>query len=192
MSVPKKNLMNREELFKEFPRLETKRCRLREVTLDCAADLFRIRSDPEGARYGPDPWESPSRAEERIREWHKWFAEREDIPWGIFLKDKNQLIGHIKYAYIRQYLGMLGYHLDAHFWGRGIMTEVLQAVISFLYERTDAYRLQATIHKDHAASIRLAEKVGFKREGLLRGRAYWHGRFCDLYMYAILRGEQAE
>ena len=38
-------------------------------------------------------------------------------------------------------------------------------------------------------ALRVLEKVGFKREGLLRGRAYWHEKFCDLYMYAMLRGE---
>jgi ribosomal-protein-alanine N-acetyltransferase len=182
--------MDRETLFKVFPRIETERCELREVMLDHADDLFRIRSNPEGARYGPDPWDHPRRAELRIREWHKWFLEKEDIPWGIFLRGQNQLVGHIKYAYMRQYLGMLGYHLGAEFWSKGIMTEVLRAVVHFLYEKTDAHRLQATVHRDHAASIRVLEKVGFKREGLLRGRAHWHNRFCDLYMYALLREEQ--
>ena len=84
---------------------------------------------------------------------------------------------------------MLGYHLDVDYWNKGIMTEVLGAVVRFLYERTDAHRLQATVHAEHRASIRVLEKVGFRREGVLRGRAYWHGRFCDLYMYALLRGE---
>ena len=182
--------MNRNTLFREFPCLQTERCELREVTLDSADDLFRIRSHTEGARYGPDPWDDPKEAEVRIREWHKWFIDKEDIPWGIFERGKNQLIGHIKYAYVRQYLGMLGYHLDAAFWNKGIMTEVLSAVVTFLYEKTDVHRLQATVHKDHAASGRVLEKIGFKREGLLRGRAYWHDRFCDLYMYALLRGEQ--
>lgn len=182
--------MDREALFMAFPVLETERCDLREVPLSSAGDLFRIRSDPEGARLGPDPWTDPKQAEDRILEWHKWFAAKEDVPWGIFMKGEDRLIGHIKYAYMRQYLGMIGYHLDIEFWNRGIATEVLRAVVRFLYERTDAHRLQATVHSEHAASMRVLEKVGFKREGLLRGRAYWHGRFCDLYMYAVLRGEE--
>jgi ribosomal-protein-alanine N-acetyltransferase len=182
--------MDRDSLFSSFPGLETERCDLRKVPLTCAPDLFRIRSNPEGARYGPDPWAEPKQAEIRIREWHEWFLAKEDIPWGIFLRGQERLIGHIKYAYMRQYLGMLGYHLDVEFWNRGIMTEVLKAVVRFLYGQTEAYRLQATVHPEHAASIRVLERVGFKREGLLRGRAYWHGHFLDLYMYALLRGEQ--
>ena len=181
--------MDREALFKVFPCLETERLELREVALEHAEDLFRVRSQPDGARYGPDPWNDPKQAENRIRQWHKWFLEKEDIPWGIFLRGRNRLIGHLKYAYVRQYLGMLGYHLDVEYWNKGIMTEALRAVAGFLYDQTDAYRLQATVHKDHEASMRVIEKVGFRREGLLRGRAHWHGLFCDLYMYALLRGE---
>lgn len=188
MSDPRP-VMDREALFTTFPRLETERLELREVTLRHAGDLLRVRSQPEGARYGPDPWQDQGRAESVIRQWHKWFLDKEDIPWGIFFRGQDRLIGHLKYAYMRQYLGMLGYHLDLEHWNKGIMTEALRAVISFLYTRTDAYRLQATVHKDHEASIHLLEKLGFKREGLLRGRAYWHGCFCDLYMYALLRGE---
>ncbi len=187
---PSNPQMDRDALFSSFPRLETERCELHEVPLACSRDLFRIRSNPEGARLGPDPWTDPKQAESRIREWHAWFQAKEDIPWGIFLRGKERLIGHIKYAYMRQYLGMLGYHLDVEFWHQGIMTEVLRAVVGFLYEKTDAYRLQATVHRDHAASMRVLEKVGFRREGLLRGKAYWHGQFVDLYMYSLLRGEQ--
>jgi ribosomal-protein-alanine N-acetyltransferase len=182
-------VMDRDALFATFPHIETERLELREVTLEHAEDLFRIRSQPDGARYGPDPWKDQRQAEKVIRQWHKWFLDKEDIPWGIFLRGRNRLIGHLKYAYMRQYLGMLGYHLDMEHWNKGIMTEALRAVIKYLYTQTDAYRLQATVHKDHDVSIRLLEKVGFRREGLLRGRAHWHGRFCDLYMYALLRGE---
>ncbi len=182
--------MDREALFKEFPILRTERCELREVTLNDADDLFRVRSQPEGAVYGPAPWEHRRQAEAVIRDWHKWFVEKEDVPWGVFLRDEDRLIGHFKYAYVRQYLGMIGYHLDVEYWNRGLMTELLCAVVGFLFDRTDVYRLQATVHKDNEASGRVLEKVGFRCEGLLRGRVHWQGRFCDLRMYAVLRGEQ--
>lgn len=187
---PGRKLMDRDALFREFPRLETERCELREVSPDHAGDLFRMRSNPEGARYGPDPWTEPALASKRITEWREWFLRREDIPWGILLRAEDRLIGHVKYAYIRQYLGMIGYHLDEAYWNQGLMTEVLREVVRFLYDETDAHRLQATVHSEHEASMRVLEKVGFRREGLLRGRAFWNGRFCDLYMYAMLRGEQ--
>lgn len=187
-----RQLMDRDSLFSSFPTLETERCELREVPLTCADNLFRIRSNPRGARLGPDAWSDPNQAKDRIGEWHKWFLAKEDIPWGIFLRGEDQLIGHIKYAYIRQYLGMIGYHLDVDFWNRGIMTEVLNTVTRFLFERTDVHRLQATVHCEHKASIRVLEKRGFTCEGLLRGRAYWQGEFCDLYMYSVLRCEQPD
>jgi ribosomal-protein-alanine N-acetyltransferase len=190
--MTQEKLMNRDTLFASFPSLETERCLLREVPLSCAGDLHRIRSNMEGARFGPEPWSDLQKAENKIREWHKWFLDKEDIPWGIFLRDSNQFIGQIKYAYIRQYLGMLGYHLDIEFWNKGLMTEVLGEVVRFLFEKTDAHRLQATVHHKHEASIRVLEKVGFRREGLLRGRVFWHGEFSDLFMYSMLRSDRTE
>jgi ribosomal-protein-alanine N-acetyltransferase len=167
--------MHRDALFESFPVIETERCLLKEVPLACADDLFRIRSNPEGARLGPDAWADLKQAERRIREWHKWFLAREDVPWGIFLRGQDRLIGHIKYAYVRQYLGMLGYHLDMEYWNKGIMTEVLGAVVRFLYDRTDAYRLQATVHTEHRASVRVrahrASGLGSRtREGRIQTR----------------------
>jgi len=182
--------MERDALFKKFPYLKTERCDLQEVSLDCADDLFRIRSNPLGAHYISSAWDDPLKAENRIREWHKWFLDKEDITWGIFLHGNTRLIGYIKYAYRRQYLGMIGYHLDVEYWNKGIMTEVLKGVVRFLYDRTDAHRLQATVHCNHKSTGQVLRKLGFKKEGLLRGRAFWHGRFCDLYMYSLLRGEQ--
>ncbi|MBU1702639.1 MAG: GNAT family N-acetyltransferase [Candidatus Eisenbacteria bacterium] len=48
---------------------------------------------------------------------------------------------------------MIGYHLDVDFWNKGIMTEVLGAVVRFLYVKADAHRLQATVCNDHQASF---------------------------------------
>ena len=81
--------MNRDALFRLFPALDTNCYDLREVPLSSADDLFRIRSHPEGVRLGPDAWTDLKLAEHRIREWHKWFSAKEDVPWDIFLRGEE-------------------------------------------------------------------------------------------------------
>ena len=102
-------LMNRDVMFQSFPFIETERCILQETSLSNAEDLFRIRSNVNGARFGPAPWSKLKQAEDCIREWHAWFHKKEDIPWGIYLRSDNRFIGHIRYAYIRPYLGRIGF-----------------------------------------------------------------------------------
>ena len=176
-------------LFAEFPVIETERLRLDRIKLSDAEQLLQVRGSIEGARYGPEAWTDIAFVREKIASYHRAFDKKEDIMWGLFLRDSGRLIGHFNYCYNRRYLGSIGYHTAEDCWRQGYATETLRAALNFLYERTDAHRLQATVHRDHIVSMRLLEKFGFVKEGLLRHRVWWQGRFCDLWMYSLLRGE---
>jgi ribosomal-protein-alanine N-acetyltransferase len=180
-SMPKQK-QTRDELFAKFPILETERLVLKEIKPEHAEDLLKVRGDIDGAKYGPAPWTDLQYVKKRINDFHQDFMNKEGILWGVFYKGGNQLIGHFRYSYLRQYLGMIGYHFGVEHWNKGIGTEVLRYVLDYLYINTDAHRIQATVHKGNFASMRILEKVGFRNEGLLRDRAFWQDKFCDLYM----------
>ncbi|MGP0000749.1 MAG: GNAT family N-acetyltransferase [Acetobacteraceae bacterium] len=70
----------------------------------------------------------------------------------------------------------LGYALDQPFWGRGIATEAACAARNWAFATLDFDRLASFIRPDNARSIRVAEKLGASREGMvdLRGsQAEW-------------------
>jgi RimJ/RimL family protein N-acetyltransferase len=70
--------------------------------------------------------------------------------------------------------------------GKGIMTEVVNMMVRYLFEAKQMNRIRLVIHPDNAASRRLAEKCGFKHEGTARGAWYNKGRHNDVEIYSIL------
>jgi ribosomal-protein-alanine N-acetyltransferase len=48
-------------------------------------------------------------------------------------------------------------------------------------------RIEATVIPENKPSLRVLEKAGFVKEGLLREQKLLHGKFCDAYMYALLK-----
>ena len=81
----------------------------------------------------------------------------------------------------------LGYSGVAGFAGQGYMTETLQLVLRDAFMRLKLHRLEANIQPGNAASLRLAERCGFEREGFSPRYLKVGGRWCDHERWAIRR-----
>lgn len=81
----------------------------------------------------------------------------------------------------------IGYWLGEELWGRGIATEALQAVTREAFTRYDLTRIYAVPFADHHASIRVLEKAGYVREGLMRHSAIKDGKVRDQALYATYK-----
>lgn len=88
----------------------------------------------------------------------------------------------------------LGYVLARSYWGKGCMTEVCAAVIEFLFSSNPpTFRIEAVCDLENVASSRVMEKLGMKREGVLR--AYMmHLNVSpmprDVYVYSLVQDDQ--
>jgi ribosomal-protein-alanine N-acetyltransferase len=83
-------------------------------------------------------------------------------------------------------VGEIGYLLDPRARGRGAMTRAVRLMVAWAFAELDIVRVQAFVSPDNAGSIRLLERLGFAREGLLRS---FRGPGADRVAYAILPGE---
>lgn len=83
----------------------------------------------------------------------------------------------------------IGYWLGRRFWGRGITPVAVNAVVRYAFETLGLIRLEAHIFARNQQSARVLEKVGFKREGLLRQASMKEGEALDNVLYALLRDE---
>ncbi len=83
----------------------------------------------------------------------------------------------------------IGYWLGRAFWGNGIMTTVLKHFADYAMPRFRLHRLQAQAYSDNPASMRVLEKAGFEREGVLRCSIFKRGELLDSVMYARVRRE---
>jgi RimJ/RimL family protein N-acetyltransferase len=81
----------------------------------------------------------------------------------------------------------IGYWLGEAFWGRGITTDALRAVTAEAFTQFDITRLYAVPFADHVASVRVLEKAGYVREGLLRQSAIKDGKIRDQCLFAAYK-----
>ena len=113
---------------------------------------------------------------------HKWFF--------IEKKDGNK-IGVISYFAVRKLLE-IGYALIPSERGKGYCTETVKIMVDYLFLSKEIVRIQARTEVRNAASQRVLEKVGFKKEGTIRKSYFVRGQWRDQYLYSILREEWKE
>ena len=109
--------------------------------------------------------------------------------FGI-LRDGN-LVGVVGYLPIDRVnrVGEIGYWLAERAQGQGVMTASCRFAARYGFLTLDLNRIQIAAGIDNAASRAIPERLGFKLEGILRGRENLYGRFIDHAMYAQLRSE---
>ena len=79
---------------------------------------------------------------------------------------------------------IIGYWLSEELWGRGIMPEAVKLMTNYVFTHFDFIRVQASVYSKNPASMRVLEKAGFRREGLLRSYLRINGIWQDHYLYA--------
>jgi len=83
--------------------------------------------------------------------------------------------------------GSIGYWSVREMRGRGIMTRAARTLCRHAFEHLDIARLELTADPDNTASLRVAAKVGFQREGVLRSHlAHPDGHRRDSVMFSLL------
>ena len=183
-----------QENIKEFPELKTSRCLLIKPQLDHAPDLFEIYGDKETMQYMQRKEVCSIQAcKEIIRSWKKDFKNREGIRWGIFQKAApEKLIGTIALHYwSKKHKSIeIGADLNKNYAGLGIISEVTETVISFAFNYFDINRLELRCDPRNTPAVKIAEKLGFKKEGVLREAVYVEGKgFMDEAVFSLLKKE---
>lgn len=83
----------------------------------------------------------------------------------------------------------VGFWIGREHWGLGYATEAGQAVLRFAFETLGLNRVHAHHMVRNPASGRVLEKLGLRREGLLRQRVRKWGVYEDVILCAILRSD---
>ncbi len=81
----------------------------------------------------------------------------------------------------------MGYWLGEPHWGRGLTTRAVLATSEWAFENYKLTRIFATAFSHNVASMRVLEKAGFEREGILRRSAVKNGVVLDQVLYAKVR-----
>lgn len=71
--------------------------------------------------------------------------------------------------------------------GRGYGSDAIQAMVRYAFDELRLHCIYANILSYNEASIRLFEKCGFERDGVLRSRVFKKGHYVDVFAYSILK-----
>lgn len=150
-----------------FPKLETERLQLRELTLLDAEMMFHYFSKESVIRYfGMDSFENIEQAKTTIQTFKNRYEEGSVFRWGIEKKGTGQLIGTCGFHLINNHhkRAEIGYELDDTYWGQGYASEALQAILVYGFETLQLIRIAAVVYVENKASQKLLKKQVFKKK----------------------------
>jgi ribosomal-protein-alanine N-acetyltransferase len=149
---------------------ETDRLLLRTFSLADLDELAPIMADPEVMRFSVGgPWDR-ERTLQFLRGCIQDYSEKR---WGFGLwavvhKADGRLVGYCGLSRFDDIDGApeveVGYRLSRAYWGKGLATEAVSTVREYAFEHLGITRLISMVEPENTASIRVAEKIGMKRE----------------------------
>lgn len=174
--------------------METNRLVLREFEGQDAQAVLELFGDTEVVRYfGMRAITSLNAAKQMIGYFEKSRKKIGIHRWAIVLKSENAVMGSVFYTNIEKpyFRAEIGFLLNRGYWGKGIMKEAVERIISFGFEQMNLNRIQALVSVDNRRSISLIKRLGFTKEGILREYSfnYVENRFEDMYVFALLARE---
>lgn len=175
--------------FDTFPVLATSRLRLREIAPHDAPVLFTLRRNPDVTKY-LDRDDDPDLqfVEALIGKMRTARDAGDGITWGLCLVDDPTLIGTLGFWKIdkKNHRAEIGYTLFPQFWGQGLMSEAMAAVLRYGFDQMHLHSVEANTSVLNAASHALLEKFGFQREAHFRENWYHQGVFTDSLIFCRL------
>jgi tRNA (guanine37-N1)-methyltransferase len=84
--------------------------------------------------------------------------------------------------------GKFSFHIgEKDYWGKGLGTEILREVVCFGFENLGLQKINSSAFSDNLASIRVHEKVGFKKVGIRKQEFWKNGELCDQVLLEIYK-----
>ena len=179
-------------MFSSLPVLDTKRLRLRPLSMRDEKDMYRYASDPAVSRHVLwDAHESPRDTRSALRSAIRQYRSGAPGSFAIERRSDRRMIGTIGFMWINteHRSAEVGYSLARDCWNQGYATEALAAVLRFGFDTLRLNRIEAQHETSNPASGRVMQKCGMTYEGTLRSRVFNKGHFSDVRLYAILRSD---
>ena len=169
--------------------IETARLQLRPFRMRDVDDVLVYAADPEWARYQPVP-QPYTQADAETFIAGQVLLDREVHPaWAIV--HAGAVIGGINLRFHFDHrVGEMGYSIARSYWGRGLATEAARAVVAAAFAvYASLHRIRAMADARNIGSLRVMEKLGMVREGVLRQNRLMRGELIDEVWCGVLRPE---
>ena len=139
---------------------ESERLWFRETTPDDAEEMYKLNSDPDVMRYTGDVyWDSVEQAREFLSNYSD-FRKNKMGRWAAIRKEDGAMIGWCGLKLHADGMVDLGYRLFKKYWNQGFATEAGLVNLEYGFETLKLKEIVGQVIPEHAASIRVLEKVG--------------------------------
>lgn len=176
-------------------KLETKRLIMRPVVSDDKYEIFEYRRDKEANKY--QAW-----IPETVQDVDVFIAqtsEQMNVPGTWFQlvlieKERNKVIGDLGIHFMdnENKQAELGFTIHKDFQNKGYATEAVSKVIDFLFEALNKHRIIASIDPDNENSLRLVERIGFRKEAHFIESLWIEDKWVDDVIYALIEKDWAK
>lgn len=172
-----------------------------ESTLETA----RLRLEPLAPQHVDSLWDSVMESVDELKQWLPWavsptmketlaFAETckadwvENRSWTFAMCRGGEAIGTVGLADLEPQTrrAELGYWVRTADAGQGLMSEAAAATVDFGFSEIGLHRIELEAGVNNPGSIRVAEKLGFVREGLARKAGWAAPGFYDTVRFGLL------
>ena len=164
-------------------------CTLRHLLgTDLNVFIALVNDLPSRGDYFSSHFKSP---EAMRKEFMQTSFVTEDSEMFVVEDARHQIVGVITHFKSRTPTSReIGYRLfDVDLAGHGYTTEALRLLTDYLFRAHIWYRLEVLAAPPNVASLRVAQKCGFREEGTLRGAFFINGRHQDVTVMSLLRPE---
>jgi Acetyltransferases, including N-acetylases of ribosomal proteins len=172
----------------DFPRLETDRLILDKITVEDIPQIVIYLQDKIFSDYTsniPYPYRKED-AEFWLKLSAEAFKNRKGFTFAI--RDKTgKFLGAIGLHDEGSDKAELGYWIGIPNWNNGYVTEAAKAIIDYGFRELNFNKIYATYFPHNPASGKIMDKIGMKKEALLKQHLKKNGKYYDIPMYSIFK-----
>ena len=172
--------------------LTTTRLLIRSMQAADAEAMWTLKSNPEVTRqYGQEPHRTIDETRAWVEKRLPIEGQRDSIFWVFSFHDADTAIGECCLWNFDSgfHRAEVGYELNPGQWRKGVMSEVLSAILTHGFVDLGLHRIEANLLAINEPSMGLLLKLGFTHEGTLRQRHLFREHFVDQLYFGLLKDE---
>lgn len=165
------------------------RCTLTEWREVYVNSLAKYANNPRIAQYLRDSFPSPYTRED-AKAWIQFNQSQPKPITNLAIVVKGICVGAIgllPQTDIHRCNIELGYWIGEAYWGQGIVTEAVNYMIQYTFERFDVVRIYAGVFEGNTGSQKVLQKAGFTLESIIPKGVVKNGILLDEHIYSILK-----
>lgn len=125
----------------------------------------------------------------------QFIRSKDAIVLIIVEKETNQPVGQTAFFridYISRAAVFYIAILDPAFWSKGFGSEATKQMVEYAFKTLNLNRIQLHVCAENTPAIKIYERVGFQKEGVLRQAMFRSGQYVDFWVMGILRSDWLE